>query len=1115
MSRASPQAGIAPPAEDAPRDCEGSFELSAILAHCVGLDGMTDADRQASIVGFRSLLAAVPAAIYITDAAGRITFYNNAAAALWRHRPALGTSAGADWWTLFRPDGSVLPHDQSPMAMALKEKRPIRGFEAIAGRADGTRVPFAPYPTPVFDASGVLRGVVNMLVDLTDRKRAEDMPLARETELEAVVNRTPFLLIRCSRDMRYRFVSEAYAQMIGRRPEELIGRAIGDIIGQEALDTIRPHIERVLQGHRTEYETEVHFAGVGPRLLRAIYTPDLDERGNTNGWIASIHDISERRHAERIRQLLASIVDSSDDAIVSKDLNGVIASWNRGAERLFGYAADEAVGRPITMLIPEALQDEEPRFLERIRRGECVEHYETVRRRKDGGMIHVSLTVSPVRNEEGKIIGASKIARNITDRRRAETALARRAAEKAALYEFTNRLYRAGSLTVIYEAALDAIIGALGCSRASILLFDARGIIRFVAWRGLSERFRKAAEGRSPWSPDDINPQPICIDDAARAGDALSVKTEIAREGIRAVAFIPLVVQGRLAGKFMAYYEAVHTFSKDEIDLALNLARQLGFAIERTRAEEARRVAERELRALSEKLESEVERRTRERDQIWNVSEDLLGVSNFEGYFVSINPAWEKLLGWTADEIKRMHVSALRHPDDAVHSMDGRAQLARGVPTVRMENRFRHRDGSWRWIHWTMTAESGLIYVSGRHVTSEKEAAAALERAQRQSAHSQKMEALGQLTGGVAHDFNNLLMIVSGHAEILKNRLADPKDRRALEAIQIAATRGESLTRQLLSFSRSQPLSPAVISLADTVRAIGDVLSGSLHVNIELAIDVPDATWPISVDKSEIELALVNLVVNARDAMPGGGRLAISAANVALRPADTAEGLAGDFVALNVADTGCGIPDDILVRVFEPFFTTKSAEKGTGLGLSQVYGFARRSGGTVAIRSQPNRGTTVTIYLPRSYAQIDLPVADDRVRVLAERAETVLIVEDNPDVRAVTVSLLEELGYGTTAVETAPAAFALLESGRDFSLVFTDVVLPGETDGLVLARSVRARYPHIPVVLTTGYARAFAADSEFPVLRKPYQIATLERVMREALGAAKAVRPALPAGSVH
>ena len=696
------------------------------------------------------------------------------------------------------------------------------------------------------------------------------------------------------------------------------------------------------------------------------------------------------------------------------------------------------------------------------------------------------------------------------ERDRAEAALARTAEENSALYEFTNRLYRAESLSVVYQAAIDAISRALHCNRASVLRPDEAGAMRFVAWRGLSDRYRAAVDGHSPWAVGEMNPQPICIDDVKHADLPEAIAAVVKQEGIRSLSFIPLVSSdGSVAGKFMTYYETPHTFTRDEIDLALNLARRLGFAADRMQAEQARQIAERELRQLKQKLETEVRERTRERDRIWNVSEDLLGVSTFAGHFVSINPAWTRLLGWSEAEIKMMHVSELRHPDDAEAAIASRAQLAQGVGTVRIENRFRHKDGSWRWIHWTMTAEEALIYISGRHVTLEKEAAAALDRANQRSAHAQKMEALGALTGGVAHDFNNLLMIVSGHAQSLKRRLTEPKDKRSLEAIQIAATRGENLTRQLLSFSRVMPLNPTVISPAATIRAIRDVLAGTLHVNIKLLIDVPDTTWPARIDKSELELALVNLAVNASDAMPSGGRLSIVAENVHLNAEDTPEGLIGDFVALSVADTGTGIADDVIGRIFEPFFTTKGADKGTGLGLSQVYGFARRSDGTATVKSALRQGTTVTIYLPRSHAAVAEPLQEDTAQYAAPAGATVLVVEDNADVRAVTVSLLEQLGYRTVAVEHAIAALDALSQSSAVSAVFSDVVLPGSIDGLLLARTVKARYPEIPIVLTTGYAKVFDTEPEFAVLRKPYQVSALGRIIREALDAAKAAKTAL------
>jgi PAS domain S-box-containing protein len=1048
-------------------------------------------------------LDAIPTGLCVFGLGKGLLRYNQRATELWGRSPRLGDlseQAGANF-RRYSAEGAPLEFDATPVARALRSGKRIVGAELVIEQPNGTRVPVLMNVTPLKNSSGRVEGAVCSFQELTKRKRAEEALRASEAELQSVINRTPFMLVRCSRDLRYRFISDAYAHLIGRPRDEVIGTTIKEALGDKGFNTLRPYIERVLQGEAVEFECEIDFARVGRRCLSIAYRPELDTNGVVVGWIASLRDITEERVGEQARRQLASIVESSDDAIVSKNLDGIVITWNPGAEKLFGYSAEEVVGKSITIIIPADLQDEEPKILERIRRGERIAHYETVRVCKDGRRVDVSLTVSPMRDENGIIVGASKIARDITVRKRTEAVMARRADEQTALYRFTDRLYRAASVDDIYQAALDAIVAALHCSRASILRCDSDGVMRFVAWRGLSDRYRDAVEGHSPWQAGEANPEPVCIADIERAELSLPLKAAVLQEGIAAVAFIPLMAEGRLVGKFMTYYDQAREFGGEDIDLALTLARQLGFGIERMRAEQARTRIEAELRTLSQKLEAEVERRTLERDRIWNVSEDLLAVSNFEGYFLSMNPAWIRLLGWTEDEIKSMHVSELRHPDDAPAAIAGRAQLAQGVPTVRMENRFRHKDGSWRWLQWTMTEDNGLIYVAGRHVTAEKEAAAALDRAQRQTAHLQKMDAIGQLTGGIAHDFNNLLMIVSGHAQSLKNRLKDSKDTRAVHAIEMAATRGENLTRQLLSFARVLPLNPTVIDPAEAVQAIRDVLAGSMHVNIEFHIDVPGNIWPVCVDKSELELALVNLAVNARDAMPEGGRISITAENVRLGAHEAPDGAAGDFVALSVTDTGSGIPPDLLSRVVEPFFTTKGPDKGTGLGLSQVYGFARRSDGTVTIDSEVGRGTTVTVYMTRSHAVVAAPSPQDEARYTAVGRETILVVEDNPDVRSVAVALLEQLGYRTLEVETASAALDVLTSRNDVALVFSDVVLPGQTDGLALARTVSDRYPHIPAVLTTGYTKVFDTNPEFPVLRKPYQISALGRVIHEALNA--------------
>ena len=1061
----------------------------------VGFDGFVDINQDA--------LDAIPTGFCVCRADSSLVRYNRRAVELWGKAPRLGDpseQAGPNF-RRYRPDGESIAFDSTPVAGALRTGKRVVGAELVIERPDGSRVPVLMNVEPLKDITGRVVGAVCSFQELTERKRAEEALRASEAELQSVINRTPFMLVRCSRDLRYRFISEAYAQLLDRRRDDIIGKTIEETLGVEGYATLRPHIGKVLRGETVEFECDLNFPKAGKRRLAIAYRPELDAKGKAGGWIASLLDVTEQRFAEQARQRLVSIVESTDDAIISKDLDGVIVSWNPGAQLLFGYAAEEVIGKPITILIPADLQAEEPKILERIRRGERIEHYETIRRRKDGRLVDVSLTVSPMKNDRGTIIGASKIARDITARKGNESVLAQRVDEQAALYRFTDRLYRAVSLSDIYEATLDAIVAALHCSRASILRRDTGGAMRFVAWRGLSDRYRNAVDGHSPWPARDANPDPLCIADVAQADLSPALRTAVTQEGIGALAFIPLMAAGKLVGKFMTYYETPREFAREDVELSLTLARQLGFAIERMQAEEARLSIEAELRMLSEKLEGEVERRTLERDRIWNVSEDLLAVSNFEGYFLSMNPAWTRLLGWSEDEIKSMHVSELRHPDDAPNAIAGRAQLAQGVPTLRMENRFRHKDGSWRWLQWTMTGDNGLIYVAGRHVTAEKEAAAALERAQRQTAHLQKMDAIGQLTGGIAHDFNNLLMIVSGHAQGLKSRLKDAKDTRAVTAIEMAATRGENLTRQLLSFSRTLPLSPTVIDPAEAVRAIRDVLAGSMHVNIDFKTEVPAATWPVCVDKSELELALVNLAVNARDAMPDGGRISIAAENVHLDADDVPEDISGDYVALCVSDTGNGIPQDLLSRVVEPFFTTKGPDKGTGLGLSQVYGFARRSDGTVSIHSELDRGTKVTIYLPRSHAAVAAPSPEDNAQYRAIDRHTILVVEDNPEVRSVAISLLEQLGYGTVEAGTAAEALDVLASAKDVSLVFSDVVLPGQTDGLALARTVAVRYPRIPVVLTTGYTKVFETDPEFPVLRKPYQISVLGRVIHQSLNA--------------
>ena len=393
----------------------------------------------------------------------------------------------------------------------------------------------------------------------------------------------------------------------------------------------------------------------------------------------------------------------------------------------------------------------------------------------------------------------------------------------------------------------------------------------------------------------------------------------------------------------------------------------------------------------------------------------------------------------------------------------------------------------------------GFVHIT-RDVTERRESQASLGRAQEQLAQSQKMEALGQLTGSIAHDFNNLLMIVSGHAQLLRRRLTDPKHLKAVDAVNSAANRGESLTRQLLAFSRREPLNPVVTDLKERIEAVREMLIGSLRGNVELKCDIATDVWPVEVDIAELELALVNIAVNARDAMPGGGTITLSAANVVLQKGDGVGQLEGDFVALAMTDSGVGIAPDVLPRIFEPFFTTKALGKGTGLGLAQVYGFSHQSGGTVIATSNVGSGTAITIYLPRKHANIVRATDTSAGEPSAVGEGTILMVEDNPEVADVTASLLEQLGYRVLRANNATDALNRLQRGYKIALVFSDIVMPGSMNGVALAQEIKNRYPQTPVLLTSGYSDVVqTAASQIRVLRKPFQLPALEKAIREAI----------------
>ena len=465
------------------------------------------------------------------------------------------------------------------------------------------------------------------------------------------------------------------------------------------------------------------------------------------------------------------------------------------------------------------------------------------------------------------------------------------------------------------------------------------------------------------------------------------------------------------------------------------------------------------------------------------------------GVVTNWNAGGQRIKGYRPEEIIGQHFSRFYSSADQAAGRPARAlRLALENGRYEEEGWRVRKDGTFFWasvvIDPIRDEENRLLGFAKitRDITERREAQQEMEKLQLKLAQSQKLDALGQLTGGVAHDFNNLLMVISGGLNALKKVAADdPKALRAVQAIDAASQRGAALTSQLLSFARRQSVNPQTIDVRDCIFSLREVLDTGLGSAIELHIEVDDGIWPITVDPAEFETALVNLVINARDAMPQGGKVTVLASNVFVDDGGTK----GDFVAIKVRDTGVGIPDDVVARIFDPFFTTKPIGKGTGLGLSQVHGFVHQAGGTIAVDSELGKGTSFTVCLPRSTATLKRPSKEMGRRSTG----TVLLVEDNPEVANASAGLLEELGYAVRWASDVDMALSEI-AAHGIDLVLSDIVMPGKMDGLALARVLKQKHPGLPILLASGYSEAARnAAAEFPILRKPYQIHELNEAL--------------------
>jgi PAS domain S-box-containing protein len=761
-----------------------------------------------------------------------------------------------------------------------------------------------------------------------------------------------------------------------------------------------------------------------------------------------VRDITARKRAEEAVVWLAAIVESSQDAIIGKNLDGRITSWNKGAESMYGYAADEMIGEDISLLIPPGSPDEGPRILAELRAGRRIENFETARIAKNGNLVDVSLTVSPVLDPDGSVIGGSSIARDITARKTAEEAL------------------RKANETSVYASPIP-IIAADTKSHVTI--------------------WNPAAEKLFGWSEKEVIGRPIPIVPQYETATVAALHRRL------------------MAGETLTGVE-VHRQKRDGSSVAVSLSATplwdasnkvrgiIGFLTditERKRAEEALRAAEEKYRGIFENA--------------------LEGVyqSTPDGKYVSANPALARMFGFdspqeltdTRNDITNQEYVTPQSRADFVRELENRGVVRN------FEYQAYRRDGKAIWVsanaHAVRDTEGRILYFEGtvQDITQSRE----LEQQLRQM---QKIEAVGRLAGGVAHDFNNILMAISSYADLLYGKTPESDARRRyIDEISKATDRAASLTQGLLAFSRKQVISPKVLDLNALIAAQTEMLKRLIPENIELRFMPGDALGRVRVDPGQVEQIVMNLVINARDATPNGGTILLETSNAELDQKDCGlqhPAQSGRYVMIAVSDSGCGMSAETQAHIFEPFFTTKEQGKGTGLGLAIVFGIVKQSGGYIFLHSEPDHGSTFKIYLPQVEAA-DQTEDDESSDRSFRGNETILLVEDEDAVRESASEYLAENGYTVLKAKHGPDALKIADQhSRPIHLMLTDLIMP-QMSGRELSERITSVHPETKVLFMSGYSNNLLSneqilDPKHVLLQKPFRLSVLGKRITEILG---------------
>jgi PAS domain S-box-containing protein len=850
------------------------------------------------------------------------------------------------------------------------------------------------------------------------------------------------------RDMRYLEASTRWQQDYGLEGQQLAGRSHYEVF-PDVPERWKEIHRRCLAGAREHCDADP-FPRMDGQLewIRWAIEPWHQDGGEIGGIVIFAERITERIQAEEALRTseaqYRALIEQAPEAIVIYDLDTQChLDANRQAERLFGCSRGELFARGVANFYHPVQPDGRPAeetYREHMRLA-AEGRSPTFERRilnAKGQELYCTVTLLRLPAANRRVLRASFV--DMTERKRAEIALREEEAKFRGLVEQDI----AGSVIVDHEGRLAYV----------------------------NPCFARMA-GRSR---DELVGRPLL--DVVPAEEHATVRESLKRQISGERSYVQLVSKmttpaGEIRHILVNATRSIHLGRPASIVVVLDVT-------ERWRAEQSLRQSEWKYRTTIELAPV----------GIVHVAPD--------GRFLMVNDFFCRLLGYSHDELLGMTPLDVTFPEDLGWSRE-RLKRARDGAEARGElvKRYRHRDGRPVWCEVRFSVErdpeghGAYVLAIVNDVTERKQAEEERQRLAAQLQQSQKMEAIGQLTGGMAHDFNNLLGVVLGNLDFLLERNADrPEDRQFVEAAIAAASRGADLTRHMLAFSRRQSLAPTLAELSETLTGAVTLFRRTLGEQIVLDMRIGSNSWPVMIDVAQLESALLNLAVNARDAMPNGGRLTIEAQNVSLDD-DAAslnpEALPGDYVVISVSDTGTGMAPEVAARAFDPFFTTKGAD-GTGLGLSMVHGFVKQSGGHTRLYSEPGRGTRIDIYLPRAGAtgkqmrEATAPIA------ARGGSETILVVEDDDALRRIALKRLQALGYRTIAASGPAEALRVIESEAPIDVLFTDLVMPGGMDGRALAKAARERRPDLKILLTSGFSANGFTDTEGEsLLIKPYR----------------------------